>query len=136
MIAEAYTEPSIKIDNTRNTLETPVWRKPAKMSFYYGISREFIATENQKFLTKISLASFLTPLAKTAQQTQSFFRPRFFNLLSAHLFRLCFFQPRKIGPTFLALKNRPSDGCCMWPKFDLPLLHNTAQVWPLLAAQI
>jgi hypothetical protein len=57
----------------------------------------------------------------------------------------CFF-----GPAFSAPKNQPfffgrekwaqlfqpSDGCCMWPEFDLPLLHSTAQVWPLLAAQI
>jgi hypothetical protein len=53
---------------------------------------------------------------------------------------LFLFRPRKIGPAFLALKNWPSDGKidpgCMWPEFSLPLLHSTAQVWPLLAAQI
>jgi hypothetical protein len=51
------------MDNTRNTLETPVWGKPTKRSFYYGLSRE-LTTENKKFLTDISLASFLFSLSK------------------------------------------------------------------------
>jgi hypothetical protein len=42
------------MDNTRNTLETLVWGEPTKRSFYYGLSREFTATENQKLLSPIS----------------------------------------------------------------------------------
>jgi hypothetical protein len=61
------------MDNTRNILETPMWGKPAKRGFYYGISGEFTAAENQKFLIEISLKFFLTRSAKTVQQTQSAF---------------------------------------------------------------
>jgi hypothetical protein len=39
-----------KIDNTRNTLETPVWGKLTKRGFYYGLSRELTTKKNQKFL--------------------------------------------------------------------------------------
>jgi hypothetical protein len=65
MAAEAHTENQThKMDNTRNTQETPVWGKPAKRGFYYGLSREFTTAENQKFLTEISSTSFLTQQKK------------------------------------------------------------------------
>jgi hypothetical protein len=52
------------MNNIKNTLETLVWGKPTKRGFYYGLSREFTIVENQKFLTEISSASFLTPSTK------------------------------------------------------------------------
>jgi hypothetical protein len=43
---------------------------------YYGLSREFTAAENQKFLTEISSASFLTRLAKNSPANSAcFFGP-------------------------------------------------------------
>jgi hypothetical protein len=73
------------MDNTRNTLETLVWGKPTKRGFYYGLSREFIAVENQKFLTEISSASFLTrPTKNNLANSTCFFDPAFL---------ACFFSP-------------------------------------------
>jgi hypothetical protein len=98
------------MDNTRNTLETPVWGKPTKRGFYYGLSREFTAAENQKFLTEISSASFLTQLKK--------------NNLLFQTFSACFFGPEKSAPP--ALKKSVVCGlssaslCCpVWPWFGL-----------------
>jgi hypothetical protein len=34
------------MDNTKNTLETPMWGKPAMKGLYYGLLREFTVVEN------------------------------------------------------------------------------------------
>jgi hypothetical protein len=45
MTEEAYTEPSIKKENTRCTLETLMWGKLAKRGFYWAFRRKFTTAE-------------------------------------------------------------------------------------------
>jgi hypothetical protein len=57
----------IKWTNTRYTLETPVWGKPAKRGFYWAFRRKITAAEISENSYKISSKFPLLPQQKSAQ---------------------------------------------------------------------
>jgi hypothetical protein len=131
-----------------------VWGKPAKRGLYWAFKREITAAEISEISYKIFPETFLSPSQQNnpanllyGPATSGHVQPSKYSLCTGTLlagwYGLCTasgwlsrFGPDSASSLVKEPWNRPLDGCCIWPEFGLPLLHSTAQVWPLLAAQI